>query len=122
MLTIRLVGIFTAFLCACANGYDGEISYSNWSRQNTNEHRPLGSLLTGIIAMEQFQDVFHSGTEGPTVSLLFSLYTVSVLLERGKSYLAADRGLDIVALLSVHHSPLSFRTSSVVVRLCSAVV
>lgn len=54
-----------------------------------------GSLLTGLIAvstharsialspndkllpqMEQFQNVFHSGTTGPKVSVLFSLYTV----------------------------------------------
>lgn len=34
--------------------------------------------------MKQFQDVFHSGKTGPTVSLLFSLYTVSVLPGRGK--------------------------------------
>ncbi|KAI3320185.1 lactose permease [Xylariaceae sp. AK1471] len=55
------LAIFTSFLCACANGYDG-------------------SLLTGIIAMQQFQDVFKSGKTGPTVSLLFSLYTVGSIV------------------------------------------
>ncbi|KAI0200938.1 putative MFS lactose permease [Astrocystis sublimbata] len=55
------LAIFTAFLCACANGYDS-------------------SLLTGIVAMQQFQDVFHSGKTGPTVSLLFSLYTVGSIV------------------------------------------
>ena len=45
---------------------------------DTNSCLYLGSLLTGIVAMKQFQNVFHSGTTGPTVSVLFSLYTVLV--------------------------------------------
>lgn len=49
--------IFVAFCCACANGYDG-------------------SLMTGIIAMDKFQNQFHTGDTGPKVSVIFSLYTV----------------------------------------------
>lgn len=49
--------IFVAFCCACANGYDG-------------------SLMTSIIDMPEFQKVFHTGTKGVQVSIIFSLYTV----------------------------------------------
>ncbi|KAI1353792.1 putative MFS lactose permease [Xylaria sp. FL0043] len=66
------LAIFTAFLCACANGYDG-------------------SLLTGIVAMEQFQNVFHSGKTGPTVSLLFSLYTVGSIVGAPFAAIVADK-------------------------------
>ncbi|RWA13939.1 hypothetical protein EKO27_g1149 [Xylaria grammica] len=66
------LAIFTAFLCACANGYDG-------------------SLLTGIVAMKQFQDVFHSGKTGPTVSLLFSLYTVGSIVGAPFAAIVADK-------------------------------
>ncbi|KAI8628810.1 lactose permease [Xylariaceae sp. FL1651] len=66
------LAIFTAFLCACANGYDG-------------------SLLTGIVAMHQFQDVFHSGTDGPTVSLLFSLYTVGSIVGAPFAAIVSDK-------------------------------
>lgn len=51
------VSIFIAFCCACANGYDG-------------------SLMTAILAMPYFQQVFKTGTTGGQVSLVFSLYTV----------------------------------------------
>ncbi|KAI1758124.1 lactose permease [Xylaria castorea] len=66
------LAIFTAFLCACANGYDG-------------------SLLTGIVAMEQFQEVFHSGKTGPTVSLLFSLYTVGSIVGAPFAAIVSDK-------------------------------
>ncbi|KAI0540303.1 putative MFS lactose permease [Xylaria digitata] len=66
------LAIFTAFLCACANGYDG-------------------SLLTGIVAMDQFQEVFHSGTTGPTVSVLFSLYTVGSIIGAPFAAIVADK-------------------------------
>ncbi|KAI0434177.1 putative MFS lactose permease [Xylaria sp. FL1042] len=66
------LAIFTAFLCACANGYDG-------------------SLLTGIVAMDQFQNVFHSGKTGPTVSLLFSLYTVGSIVGAPFAAIIADK-------------------------------
>lgn len=49
--------ILVAFCCACANGYDG-------------------SLMTSIIDMPEFQKVFHTGTTGVQVSVIFSLYTV----------------------------------------------
>ncbi|KAI1329436.1 putative MFS lactose permease [Xylariaceae sp. FL0255] len=58
---ILYLAIFTSFLCACANGYDG-------------------SLLTAVVAMTQFQNVFHSGTDGKTVSVIFSLYTVGSIV------------------------------------------
>ncbi|KAI0390735.1 lactose permease [Xylariaceae sp. FL0594] len=66
------LSIFTAFLCACANGYDG-------------------SLLTGIVAMEQFQNTFHSGKTGPTVSLLFSLYTVGSIVGAPFAAIVSDK-------------------------------
>ncbi|KAI1268083.1 putative MFS lactose permease [Xylariaceae sp. FL1019] len=66
------LSIFTAFLCACANGYDG-------------------SLLTGIIAMKQFQNVFHTGDDGPTVSLLFSLYTVGSIVGAPFAAIISDK-------------------------------
>ncbi|KAI0408462.1 putative MFS lactose permease [Xylaria palmicola] len=66
------LAIFTSFLCACANGYDG-------------------SLLTGIVAMDQFQDVFHSGKTGPTVSLLFSLYTVGSIVGAPFAAIISDK-------------------------------
>ncbi|KAI1809373.1 lactose permease [Poronia punctata] len=69
---ILYLSIFTAFLCACANGYDG-------------------SLLTGIVAMEQFQDTFHSGKTGPTVSLLFSLYAVGSIVGAPFAAIVSDK-------------------------------
>ncbi|KAI1175882.1 putative MFS lactose permease [Nemania sp. FL0916] len=66
------LAIFTAFLCACANGYDG-------------------SLLTGIIAMDQFQNVFHSGKDGATVSVLFSLYTVGTIVGAPFAAVVSDK-------------------------------
>lgn len=45
-----------AFCCSCANGYDG-------------------SLLGSILAMTQFQDVFHVGASGQDVSIITSLYS-----------------------------------------------
>ncbi|EHA51305.1 lactose permease [Pyricularia oryzae 70-15] len=49
--------IFIAFCCACANGYDG-------------------SLMTSILDMDHFQNVFDAGKTGVKVSLIFSMYTV----------------------------------------------
>ena len=50
-----------ALLCIVAMGYDA-------------------SLMTSIIAMKPFQDTFHSKTTGNTVAIMFSMYTVSVLI------------------------------------------
>lgn len=64
--------IFVAFLCACANGYDG-------------------SLMTSILAMKHFQDTFHSGTTGSTVSVIFSLYTVGAMVGAPFAAVLSDR-------------------------------
>ncbi|KAI5861407.1 general substrate transporter [Durotheca rogersii] len=64
--------IFVAFCCACANGYDG-------------------SLLTGVIAMQHFQNTFHSGTTGPSVSVMFSLYTVGAMVGAPFAAILSDR-------------------------------
>ncbi|WWC66064.1 uncharacterized protein I303_108686 [Kwoniella dejecticola CBS 10117] len=53
--------VFISFCCACANGYDG-------------------SLMTAVLAMPHFQNTFHSGTTGPKVSVIFSLYTVGAMV------------------------------------------
>ncbi|KAK4116636.1 general substrate transporter [Canariomyces notabilis] len=53
--------IFVAFLCACANGYDG-------------------SLMTSIIAMKPFQVMFNTTDTGPTAATIFSLYPVGAMV------------------------------------------
>ncbi|KAJ5620469.1 hypothetical protein N7510_004453 [Penicillium lagena] len=53
--------IFVAFLCACANGYDG-------------------SLMSSILAMSHFQKVIPIGMTGEKVSVVTSIYTVYVSL------------------------------------------
>ncbi|KAK5658952.1 hypothetical protein OQA88_1770 [Cercophora sp. LCS_1] len=53
--------VFIAFCCACANGYDG-------------------SLMTGILDMPHFQKTFGIEDTGPTVSLIFSIYTVGAMV------------------------------------------
>lgn len=79
----------------------------------------LGSLLTGIVAMDQFQEVFHSGKTGPTVSLLFSLYTVLVFSRKKiGSYAGINFLFKLVAQSWARPSPLSFQTNSAVVRPC----
>jgi hypothetical protein len=67
---------------------------------------PPGSLLTGIIAMDQFQNTFGSGKTGPTVAVLFSLYTVSVLWEDWNETLIADLSFDIAVRSLVRLSQL----------------
>ncbi|KAL0475083.1 MFS lactose permease [Neurospora intermedia] len=64
--------IFVAFCCACANGYDG-------------------SLMTGIIAMDKFQNQFHTGDTGPKVSVIFSLYTVGAMVGAPFAAILSDR-------------------------------
>ncbi|KAK3989939.1 putative transporter [Cladorrhinum sp. PSN332] len=64
--------IFVAFLCACANGYDG-------------------SLMTSILAMPFFQEKFKSGTTGSTVSVIFSLYTVGAMVGAPFAAVLSDR-------------------------------
>ncbi|KAI1472957.1 general substrate transporter [Daldinia caldariorum] len=64
--------IFVAFCCACANGYDG-------------------SLLTGIVAMDHFQNTFHSGKTGTLVALMFSLYTVGAMVGAPFAAIVSDR-------------------------------
>ncbi|OAA56239.1 General substrate transporter [Niveomyces insectorum RCEF 264] len=64
--------IFVAFCCACANGYDS-------------------ALMTSLIAMPHFQDTFHSGTTGPQVSVIFSLYTVGAMVASPFAAILSDR-------------------------------
>ncbi|KAI1639438.1 lactose permease [Biscogniauxia mediterranea] len=64
--------IFTAFCCACANGYDT-------------------SLLTGVIAMDHFQDTFHSGKTGKIVAVMFSLYTVGSMVGSPFAAIISDK-------------------------------
>ncbi|KAK3393329.1 general substrate transporter [Podospora didyma] len=64
--------IFIAFLCACANGYDG-------------------SLMTSILAMKHFQNVFQTGTTGTQVSVIFSLYTVGSMVGAPFAAVLSDR-------------------------------
>ncbi|KAK0630288.1 general substrate transporter [Bombardia bombarda] len=64
--------IFVAFCCACANGYDG-------------------SLMTSIIAMDHFQNTFHTGTVGTQVAIIFSLYTVGAMVGAPFAAVLSDR-------------------------------
>ncbi|KAM7216126.1 General substrate transporter [Rhypophila decipiens] len=64
--------IFVAFCCACANGYDG-------------------SLMTSIIDMPSFQDVFHTGKDGIQVSVIFSLYTVGAMVGAPVAAVVSDK-------------------------------
>ncbi|KAI1387594.1 general substrate transporter [Hypoxylon trugodes] len=64
--------ICVAFCCACANGYDG-------------------SLLTGVVAMDHFQNTFHSGKTGTLVALMFSLYTVGAMVGSPFAAILSDR-------------------------------
>ncbi|CAK7230739.1 hypothetical protein SBRCBS47491_007689 [Sporothrix bragantina] len=64
--------IFIAFCCACANGYDS-------------------SLMTAILAMPHFQSTFNSGTTGPKVSVIFSLYTVGAMVASPFAAILSDR-------------------------------
>ncbi|KAI2627009.1 general substrate transporter [Hypomontagnella submonticulosa] len=64
--------IFIAFCCACANGYDG-------------------SLLTGVVAMDHFQNTFHSGKTGTLVAIMFSLYTVGAMVGAPFAAVLSDR-------------------------------
>ncbi|OTB09436.1 hypothetical protein M426DRAFT_79521 [Hypoxylon sp. CI-4A] len=64
--------ICIAFCCACANGYDG-------------------SLLTGVVAMDHFQNTFHSGKTGTIVALMFSLYTVGAMVGSPFAAILSDK-------------------------------
>ncbi|KAI1416423.1 general substrate transporter [Hypoxylon sp. FL1857] len=64
--------IFVSFCCACANGYDG-------------------SLLTGVVAMDHFQNTFHSGKTGTLVAIMFSLYTVGAMVGSPFAAILSDR-------------------------------
>ncbi|WVW87123.1 hypothetical protein I302_109180 [Kwoniella bestiolae CBS 10118] len=64
--------VFVSFCCACANGYDG-------------------SLMTAVLAMPHFQNTFHSGTTGPKVSVIFSLYTVGAMVGAPFAAILSDR-------------------------------
>ncbi|KAI1478057.1 general substrate transporter [Daldinia eschscholtzii] len=66
------ISIFVAFCCACADGYDG-------------------SLLTGVVAMDHFQNTFHSGKTGTIVALMFSLYTVGAMVGAPFAAVLSDR-------------------------------
>ncbi|KAL8403921.1 hypothetical protein RB594_008974 [Gaeumannomyces avenae] len=64
--------VFVAFCCACANGYDG-------------------SLMTGIIAMDPFQEQFKVGKVGVEVGVIYSLYTVGSMVGAPFAAILADR-------------------------------
>ncbi|KAJ5449986.1 uncharacterized protein N7458_006435 [Penicillium daleae] len=64
--------IFVAFLCACANGYDG-------------------SLMGSVLAMDNYQNVFHTGLTGEKVSVVTSLYTVGSIVTTPFSAVISDR-------------------------------
>ncbi|KAK6908653.1 hypothetical protein I204_02054 [Kwoniella mangroviensis CBS 8886] len=64
--------VFVSFCCACANGYDG-------------------SLMTAVLAMPHFQNTFHSGTTGPKVSVIFSLYTVGAMVGAPLAAILSDK-------------------------------
>ncbi|KAI0386476.1 general substrate transporter [Hypomontagnella monticulosa] len=64
--------IFISFCCACANGYDG-------------------SLLTGVVAMDHFQNTFHSGKTGTLVAVMFSLYTVGAMVGAPFAAILSDK-------------------------------
>ncbi|KAF3398210.1 Lactose permease [Penicillium rolfsii] len=64
--------IFVAFLCACANGYDG-------------------SLMGSVLAMDHYQDVFKTGLTGEKVSVVTSLYTVGSIVATPFSAVISDR-------------------------------
>ncbi|KAJ5915599.1 hypothetical protein N7466_011532 [Penicillium verhagenii] len=64
--------VFVAFLCACANGYDG-------------------SLMGSVLAMSHYQDVFKTGLTGEKVSVVTSLYTVGSMVATPLSAVISDR-------------------------------
>ncbi|KAJ5166760.1 uncharacterized protein N7482_005541 [Penicillium canariense] len=64
--------IFVAFLCACANGYDG-------------------SLMGSVLAMDQYQNVFNTGLTGEKVSVVTSLYTVGSIVATPFSAVISDK-------------------------------
>ncbi|KAL3480986.1 general substrate transporter [Aspergillus californicus] len=63
--------IFIAFCCACANGYDG-------------------SLMGAVLAMDHYQNTFHTGMDGPKVSVVTSLYTVGSMVATPISAVISD--------------------------------
>ncbi|KAJ5664377.1 hypothetical protein N7507_005108 [Penicillium longicatenatum] len=64
--------IFVAFLCACANGYDG-------------------SLMGSVLAMSHYQEVFKTGLTGEKVSVVTSLYTVGSIVATPFSAVISDK-------------------------------
>ncbi|KAJ5987430.1 hypothetical protein N7451_011795 [Penicillium sp. IBT 35674x] len=64
--------IFVAFLCACANGYDG-------------------SLMGSVLAMSHYQEVFKTGLTGEKVSVVTSLYTVGSMVATPISAVISDK-------------------------------
>ncbi|ETS72989.1 hypothetical protein PFICI_15381 [Pestalotiopsis fici W106-1] len=64
--------VFVAFCCACANGYDG-------------------SLMTAIIAMEHFQNTFHTKAVGSQIAVMYSLYTVGSMVAAPFAAILSDR-------------------------------
>jgi hypothetical protein len=45
-------------------------------RYGQNPNSRIGSLMGAILAMKHYQNTFHTGLDGPKVSLVTSLYTV----------------------------------------------
>ncbi|KAJ4297371.1 hypothetical protein N0V88_004290 [Collariella sp. IMI 366227] len=92
--------VFIAFCCACTNGYDG-------------------SLMTSIIAMPGFRKQFNTDTEGPTVSVIYSLYTVGSMIGAPFAAVLSDRFgrrkgmfmgaiviiIGMIIIASAHHLP-----------------
>jgi len=58
---VLFAGMFVAFLCSCANGYDG-------------------SLMTSINGMEYFKRRFNGGNEATGTGLIFSMYTIGGMI------------------------------------------
>ena len=72
------VCIFVAFLCACANGYDGLFSTFLPTPTRSANRLSTGSLMGSVLAMDHYQNVFKTGLKGEKVSIVTSLYTVYV--------------------------------------------
>jgi hypothetical protein len=48
------------------------LEFLSWHDPNSR----IGSLMGAILAMKHYQNTFHTGLDGPKVSLVTSLYTV----------------------------------------------
>ncbi|EFX00295.1 major facilitator superfamily transporter lactose [Grosmannia clavigera kw1407] len=53
--------------------------------------RLYSSLMTSVLAMSHFQDMFHSGMTGSKVSIIFSLHTVGAMVMSPGAAILSDR-------------------------------